>query len=203
MWDDNRQPYPHNKGVNSIWTKCIIALLCAGGIGCERSHPGTQTAESYLEAVKFGDREQAFDLHILSTDRSDYCTDPFVRVLEKTRRSATNQACRNLTAYPPEEQLNWTDEETLAYQTFRALCEDPDLSCEGYGALVYRSAWDASSVTGQPYTIERVLGDDSRAAVYVSYAMEADPVERRTLRLEFVEESWVVTGGLLNNGERP
>lgn len=198
MLDDNRDRCLHNKVVNWIRPYVFAPLVFLILAGCEREHPSTEAARTFLDAVKYDDFPRAFSHHVLATEHSEFCTEAFARVIQATQKAATRQRCRDLESYSKAERRELSDEEDFAYQTLRAVCEEPDLDCEDYGRLVFESAWRRSTLPGTPYAVDRVLADGRSSAVYVRFSGGETAETRGTLRLEQHDGTWLVTGGLLD-----
>lgn len=177
-----------------------LALLFAL-LGCERAHPGTATAQAFVDALKYGDRAGMLAAHIDSTPQSDWCRAEFRGLIERAKAQTTAEDCQRVRALTATDLDAMRDELRLAVQVTGWVCEHPQDDCTSYARLVFEQALQADPLVETPpksVTIQRVLGDESTAVAYVDLVRADGEVEHLTLQLRNIGDGWRIAGGFLD-----
>jgi hypothetical protein len=165
-------------------------------------HPAADAAERFLRAIQYSDPRTAAKTHVESTHEGFYCqSEEFERVFEAAKSRAGEDACEQARALTNAQLARLDDKARLAAQMLKVVCEEPDATCADYSRRVLeaqRDGWVGWTLTLQRFEIQRVLGDQDRAVVYVdTYNTPRGNPEHRTLEMTKVDGRWYVATDLL------
>jgi hypothetical protein len=170
------------------------------------AHPAAKAAQRFLRAIQYSDTRTAAETHVESTHEGFYCqSDEFQRVFSAAKKRAGEESCADAQALSNAALARLDDRARLAAQMLKVVCEEPEATCADYSRRVLeaqRDRWATWTQTLQRFEIQRTLGDDGEAVVYVDiYAVPRGDPEHRTLRMHNISDDWYVADPLLENAK--
>ncbi|MFP4600127.1 MAG: hypothetical protein ACOC9W_00215 [Persicimonas sp.] len=184
----------------------MVLLVATVACGCKREsapHPAQEPAEAFLDALKYGDLDRAADRHIDATSEGFYCgSEKFERALQKAKEARSQAECERVEKLGEAQLGELEPEARFIVQLVRFACEEPESGCADYGRRVVESRLNqlarsdsASRWAVADYRIQRVLGGDGEAVVYVDLFSKADAARatHATIGMREIGGEWVVT----------
>ncbi|MEZ4460410.1 MAG: hypothetical protein R3E66_11930 [bacterium] len=162
--------------------------------------PVANRAEELALAIAAKDKATLEASHVLGTRHNGYCdSDEFGRVLDEVKRGSSAEKCERFVRASPEEVAALQDEALLLFQIARMVCENPNLTCEAYGARVVASQIEEDPLWGNvqgPPMVRKVIRKDAEpvAAAYVEFTTASGP-QVRALKFRQIEGRWLLTDG--------
>ncbi len=192
-----------SQSINIVVT--IVLLVATVACGCKRQsapHPAQEPAEAFLDALKYGDFDTAADHHIDGTSEGFYCgSEKFERALQKAKEARSEAECERVEKLGEAQLGELEPEARFIVQLVRFACEQPEAGCADYGQRVVESHLNqlarsdgASRWAVADFRIQRVLGGDEEAVVYVDLFSKADAARasHATIGMRKVGDKWVV-----------